>query len=85
MQHAEIELLLGREMPHTGHKRLPQRPIIQIESTETKLLAAMQLQAASHQRADTLERMSDEVLRASLIEMRSHFLDGWPGLEEGGN
>jgi len=59
--------------------------IIQIESTETKLLAAMQLQAASHQRADTLERMSDEVLRASLIEMRSHFLDGWPGLEEGGN
>ena len=24
MQHAEIELLLGREMPHTGHKRLPQ-------------------------------------------------------------
>ena len=22
MQHAEIELLLGREMPHTGHKRL---------------------------------------------------------------
>jgi hypothetical protein len=28
MQHAEIELLLGREMPHTGHKRLPQRPII---------------------------------------------------------
>src|SRR5262245_5642411 len=28
MQHAEIELLLGREMPHTGDKRLPQRPII---------------------------------------------------------
>src|SRR5215831_15536347 len=28
MEHAEIELLLGREMPHTGHKRLPQRPII---------------------------------------------------------
>ena len=28
MQHAEIELLLNREMPHTGHKRLPERPII---------------------------------------------------------
>jgi hypothetical protein len=28
MEYAEIELLLGREMPHTGHKRLPQRPII---------------------------------------------------------
>jgi hypothetical protein len=28
MQHAEIELLLGREMPHTGPKRLPQRAII---------------------------------------------------------
>jgi len=39
----------------------------------------------AHQRADTLERMSDEVLRASLLEMRRHFLDGWPGLEGGGN
>jgi len=28
MEHAEIELLLGREMPHTGHERLPERPII---------------------------------------------------------
>src|SRR6266702_8714546 len=28
MEHAEIELLRGREMPHTGHKRLPERPII---------------------------------------------------------
>jgi len=28
MEHAEIELFLGREMPHTGHKRLPERPII---------------------------------------------------------
>jgi hypothetical protein len=28
MEHAEIELLFGREMPHTGHKRLPERPII---------------------------------------------------------
>ena len=28
MEHAEIELLLGREMPHTRHKRLPERPII---------------------------------------------------------
>jgi len=28
MEHGEIKLLLGREMPHTGHKRLPQRPII---------------------------------------------------------
>ena len=28
MEHAEIELLLGREMPHTGHKCLPERPII---------------------------------------------------------
>ena len=28
MEHAEIELLLDREMPHTGHKRLPERAII---------------------------------------------------------
>ena len=28
MEDTEIELLLGREMPHTGHKRLPERPII---------------------------------------------------------
>ena len=28
MEHAEVELFLGGEMPHTGHKRLPQRPII---------------------------------------------------------
>jgi hypothetical protein len=28
MEHAEIKLLLGRQMPHTGHKRPPQRPII---------------------------------------------------------
>ena len=28
MEHAEIELLRGREMPHTGHKRLPERSII---------------------------------------------------------
>jgi len=28
MEYAEIELLLGREMPHTGHKRPPQRSII---------------------------------------------------------
>src|SRR5438445_10044459 len=28
MEHADIELLLYREMPHTGHKRLPERPII---------------------------------------------------------
>src|SRR5262249_37903418 len=28
MEHAEIELLRGREMPHTGYKRLPERPII---------------------------------------------------------
>ena len=28
MKHAEVELFLCREMPHTGHKRLPQRPII---------------------------------------------------------
>jgi hypothetical protein len=27
MEHAEIELLLDREMPHTGHKRLPERAI----------------------------------------------------------
>ena len=25
MQHAQIEALLGREMPHTGHKCPPQR------------------------------------------------------------
>ena len=28
MQHAEIKLLLNREMPHTGHERLPERAII---------------------------------------------------------
>jgi hypothetical protein len=28
MEHAEIELLLNREMPHTSHKRLPERAII---------------------------------------------------------
>src|SRR6266581_12742 len=28
MEHAEIELFLRREMPHTRHKRLPERPII---------------------------------------------------------
>src|SRR5437773_885456 len=28
MEHAEIDLLLDREMPHTGHKRLPERAII---------------------------------------------------------
>jgi hypothetical protein len=28
MEHAEIELFLCREMPHTGHKRLPERPVI---------------------------------------------------------
>ena len=28
MEHAEIEPFLGREMPHTGDKRLPERSII---------------------------------------------------------
>src|SRR5216683_6812698 len=28
MEYAGIELLLGREMPHTGYKRLPERSII---------------------------------------------------------
>src|SRR5215216_4747800 len=28
MEHAEIELLLDREMPHTGDERLPERAII---------------------------------------------------------
>ena len=28
MQHAGVEVFLGRQMPDTGHKRLPQRPII---------------------------------------------------------
>src|SRR5438105_11027407 len=28
MEYTEIELLLNREMPHTGHKRLPERAII---------------------------------------------------------
>ena len=27
MEHAEVELFLCREMPHTGHKRLPERAI----------------------------------------------------------
>ena len=28
MEHTGIELFRGRQMPHTGHKRLPQRSII---------------------------------------------------------
>src|SRR5262249_833841 len=28
MQHAGVEVFLGRQMPYTGHKRLPQRAII---------------------------------------------------------
>src|SRR4051794_22477656 len=28
MEHVQIEVLLGREMPHTGHKRLPERALI---------------------------------------------------------
>ena len=28
MEHAKIELLLNREMPHARQERLPQRPII---------------------------------------------------------
>ena len=28
MEHTGIELLLGRQMPHTGDERLPERPII---------------------------------------------------------
>ena len=28
MQHTNIEVLLGREMPHTRHERLPERSII---------------------------------------------------------
>ena len=28
MEDTEIEVLLGRQMPHTGHKRPPQRPIL---------------------------------------------------------
>jgi hypothetical protein len=28
MEHVEIEVLLGRQMPHTREERLPQRPII---------------------------------------------------------
>jgi hypothetical protein len=57
--------------------------LIQMTATETKLLAALQLQTAAYQRVDTLDRMSDDVLRASLLDMRSHWLDGWPGLDGG--
>src|SRR5262245_3250969 len=28
MEHAGIEVFLGCQMPHTGHERLPERPII---------------------------------------------------------
>src|SRR5437016_1035368 len=28
MEHADVELFLGREMPYTRYKRLPERPII---------------------------------------------------------
>jgi len=28
MEHAQVELLGSGEMPHTGHKRLPEGPII---------------------------------------------------------
>jgi hypothetical protein len=28
MEHTEVEVLIGREMRHTGDERLPERPII---------------------------------------------------------
>ena len=28
MEHGKIEVLLCREMPHTGYERLPERPVI---------------------------------------------------------
>ena len=28
MEYAGVQAFLGRQMPYTGHKRLPQRPII---------------------------------------------------------
>ena len=28
VQHAGVEAFLGRQMPHTGHERLPERPVI---------------------------------------------------------
>ena len=28
MEHTEVEVLRGREMPHTGEERLPEGPII---------------------------------------------------------
>ena len=28
MEHAGVEVFLGRQMPHTGEERLPERPII---------------------------------------------------------
>jgi hypothetical protein len=56
----------------------------QVQATTAKLQAATQLQAASHQRMDVLERMSEDILRSSMLEMRAHFLDGWPGVPDGG-
>jgi hypothetical protein len=56
----------------------------QVQATSAKLQAAMQLQVASHQRMDVMERMSEDILRSSMLEMRSHFLDGWPGVPAGG-
>jgi hypothetical protein len=52
----------------------------QMSATETRLLTALELQTAAYQRVDTLDRMSDDVLRASLLDMRSHWMDNWPGL-----
>jgi hypothetical protein len=57
---------------------------LQIQSTIAKLQASTNVQAAAFQRADMLERMGDDIVRASLIEMRLGWMDGWPGVAGGG-
>jgi hypothetical protein len=69
---ADIAAILGNNQAN--------QTLIQLTATEAKLLAAMQLQGAAAERVDTLDRMSDDVLRSSLLDMRSHWMDGWPGL-----
>jgi conjugal transfer/entry exclusion protein len=70
---SSIQGLLGN---HQANQSL-----LQVQSTSSQVLATLQLQNASYQRADSLDKMMEDVLRSSLLEMRAHFLDGWPGLE----
>src|SRR5215510_5537750 len=65
MEHAEIELLLDREMPHTGHKRLPERSIIRPFSRPSNNIAVIECQIGSPRSEHTTPRelMSPTALR----------------------